>query len=153
MSGRPRRYRSISRAFLACASIVSLSMGTVVVATVVGSAPASAALTGHDDTVYAFGSAPFRGSTSGKALTKPVVAIAATPSGNGYWLVAKDGGVFSFGDAQFRGSTGGMHLVAPVGGIARDGTPHGYWLAAEDGGVFSFGSAHFQGSAAGLVKS
>jgi len=32
------------------------------------------------------------------------VAMAATPSGNGYWFVAADGGIFTFGDAQFYGS-------------------------------------------------
>jgi hypothetical protein len=30
--------------------------------------------------------------------------MAATPSGNGYWLVAADDGVFTFGDAVFSGS-------------------------------------------------
>jgi hypothetical protein len=47
-------------------------------------------------------------------LTAPVVGIAATPDGKGYWLMAGDGGVFSFGDAKFFGSTGGVHLNAPV---------------------------------------
>ena len=32
-------------------------------------------------------------------LNQPVVGMAPTPSGEGYWLVAADGGVFSFGDA------------------------------------------------------
>ena len=39
-------------------------------------------------------------------LNAPIVGIAATPDGGGYWLVAADGGVFSFGDAHFYGSTG-----------------------------------------------
>ena len=39
-------------------------------------------------------------------LNKPVVGMAATPDGNGYWLVASDGGIFAYGDAQFYGSTG-----------------------------------------------
>ena len=33
----------------------------------------------------------------------PIVGIAATPSGAGYWLVAADGGVFAFGDANYLG--------------------------------------------------
>ena len=41
------------------------------------------------------------------ALRAPVVAIAATPDGGGYWLVAADGGVFSFGSARFHGSAAG----------------------------------------------
>jgi hypothetical protein len=37
----------------------------------------------------------------GKPLNEPVVGMAATPSGDGYWLIAGDGGVFAFGDARF----------------------------------------------------
>jgi lipoprotein-anchoring transpeptidase ErfK/SrfK len=84
-------------------------------------------------------------------LNAPVVGMASTPSGNGYWLVASDGGIFTFGDAHFYGSTGAMRLNAAVVGMARDGSGHGYWLAGSDGGVFTFGDAHFRGSAAGQV--
>ena len=41
-------------------------------------------------------------------LDKPIVAMAATPDGRGYWLVASDGGVFAFGDARFHGSLGAV---------------------------------------------
>ena len=49
------------------------------------------------------------------------MAIASTPTGAGYWLVASDGGIFSFGDAGFYGSTGGQGLsvigmVVPASG-------------------------------------
>ena len=37
-------------------------------------------------------------------LNKPIVGIAATPNGGGYWEVASDGGIFAFGDAAFYGS-------------------------------------------------
>src|SRR5664280_783547 len=37
----------------------------------------------------------------GKALNKPIVGMASTPDGGGYWLVASDGGVFAFGNAPF----------------------------------------------------
>ncbi|HET9690195.1 MAG TPA: hypothetical protein VFP61_03525, partial [Acidimicrobiales bacterium] len=47
-------------------------------------------------------------------LAAPVVGIAATPSGRGYWLVASDGGIFAFGDAKFHGSTGGITLNKPI---------------------------------------
>ncbi len=40
-------------------------------------------------------------------LNEPVVGIAATTDGGGYWEVASDGGIFSFGDAGFHGSMGG----------------------------------------------
>ena len=42
----------------------------------------------------------------------PIVGMAATPTGKGYWLVAADGGVFSFGDAPFLGN---VEYVLPDG--------------------------------------
>ncbi len=39
-------------------------------------------------------------------LNQPIVGMATTPSGGGYWMVATDGGIFSYGDAPFYGSTG-----------------------------------------------
>ena len=78
----------------------------------------------------------------------PVVGVAATPDGGGYWLVAADGGVFNYGDAPFKGSAGALHLAAPVVGIAPDLRGPGYWLVAADGGVFNYGAATFIGSAA-----
>ena len=50
-----------------------------------------------------------RASTARRAAcrsTSPIVGMAATPDGGGYWLVAGDGGVFTFGDAAFAGSRG-----------------------------------------------
>jgi len=84
-------------------------------------------------------------------LNKPVVGMASTTDGNGYWLVASDGGVFSFGDAQFFGSTGAMVLNKPVVGMASTTDGNGYWLVASDGGVFSFGDAQFFGSTGAIV--
>jgi hypothetical protein len=78
------------------------------------------------------------------ASAPPIVGMASTPDGKGYWLVASDGGIFSFGDAPFYGSTGAMHLNQPIVGMAPDGK--GYWLVASDGGIFSFGDAPFYGS-------
>ena len=37
-------------------------------------------------------------------LNQPIVGMARTPDGGGYWLVAQDAGVFTYGDAQFSGS-------------------------------------------------
>jgi hypothetical protein len=60
-----------------------------------------------DGGVHSFGSARFFGSLAGASPARPVVGIAALPSGAGYWLVADDGGVFAFGSAPFLGSIGG----------------------------------------------
>jgi hypothetical protein len=72
--------------------------------------------------------------------------MTSTPSGHGYWLVARDGGVFAFGDARFHGSTGGVRLAQPIVGMAATPSGQGYWLVAADGGIFSFGDAGFHGS-------
>jgi len=37
-------------------------------------------------------------------VNAPIVGMAATPTGNGYWLVGADGGVYAFGDAKFLGN-------------------------------------------------
>jgi N-acetylmuramoyl-L-alanine amidase len=105
-------------------------------------------LVAADGGVFSFGSAKYWGSTGSMVLNKPVVGMAATPNGGGYWLVAADGGVFSFGNAKYWGSTGRMVLNRPVVGMAATPDGGGYWLVAADGGVFSFGNATFYGSAA-----
>ena len=104
-----------------------------------------------DGGVFAFGDAPFLGSTGALRLNSSVVGMAPTASRRGYWLVAADGGVFAFGDARFLGSTGATRLARPVVGMASTPTGNGYWLVASDGGVFAFGDAAFQGSTGALT--
>jgi hypothetical protein len=82
--------------------------------------------------------------------TGPIVGMASTPDGNGYWLVGSDGAVYSFGDALFYGSLSGDHLNAPIVGMAATLDGGGYWLVASDGGIFSFGDAPFYGSTGAL---
>jgi len=108
--------------------------------------------------VIPFGGAPSYGSiqTLGIAhLFAPIVGIAPTPDGQGYWLVGADGGVFTFGDAGFYGNTytdgltglgGARPLFAPIVGIAPTPDGQGYWLVGADGGVFTFGDAGFYGN-------
>jgi beta-lactamase class A len=130
----------------------------VLVARLVGVAPVTVALRtkrlaerGVDvaaagSAVLAFGDAPDEGSLAGNGVNSPIVDMAATPSGHGYWLVGADGGIFAFGDAGFYGSTGNIHLDQPIVGIAPTPTGKGYWLTASDGGIFAFGDAGFHGS-------
>jgi hypothetical protein len=82
-------------------------------------------------------------------LSHPVVGVASTPDGKGYWEVASDGGVFALGDAPFEGSIGGKALQAPVVGIAASPDGNGYREVASDGGIFAFGNAAFEGSMGG----
>ena len=113
---------------------------------------------------FNFGSAAFYGSSYTIGLTglsgshplaSPVVGIAPTPDGKGYWLVTKAGHVYGFGDASFYGDThtdgltglSGSHpLSAPIVGIQSTPDGKGYWMVGADGGVFNFGNAGFYGS-------
>jgi hypothetical protein len=104
-----------------------------------------------DGGIFSYGDAGFYGSTGSLTLNKPVVGMASTPDGKGYWLVASDGGIFSYGDAGFYGSTGSMTLNKPVVGMAATPGGSGYWLVASDGGIFAYGGAQFHGSTGSLM--
>jgi hypothetical protein len=80
----------------------------------------------------------------------PVAGMAATPSGNGYWLVRSDGTVDALGKAANEGDLAGTTLNAPI--VAMVATPDGggYWLVGADGGIFTFGDAYYYGSAGSL---
>jgi beta-lactamase class A len=106
----------------------------------------------RDGGVFAFGDAAFFGSTGSIRLNQPIVGMAATPSGRGYWLTAADGGVFAFGDAGFLGGATGRPGGAPVTGIAGTASGAGYWQVARDGGVYAYGDAPFAGSGAGATS-
>ena len=108
-------------------------------------------LVAADGGIFAYGAADFAGSTGGTKLARPIVGMAAAPTGYGYWLVASDGGVFAYGQARFFGSTGALRLAKPIVGLAATPTGAGYWLVASDGGVFAFGDAGFFGST-GSIK-
>jgi hypothetical protein len=71
-----------------------------------------------DGGIFAYGSVQFWGSAGGIHLNKPVVGMASTPNGAGYWLVASDGGIFAYGNAPFYGSTGGITLNKPIVGMS-----------------------------------
>ena len=105
-----------------------------------------------DGGIFSFGDPTFDGSMGGSHLNAPIVGMAATPDGGGYWLVASDGGIFSFGDAAFFGSMGGVPLPAPIVAMAATPDGGGYWLVASDGGVFSLGNAGFFGSVPGRAS-
>src|SRR5947208_2439866 len=92
---------------IALASLVSVAVG-------VGIALAGASTAGATSpvTVRGFGGAPALGAPT-MALAAPIVSLASTHSGNGYWLLGQDGGIFSYGDAAFYGSTGAMRLNQP----------------------------------------
>ena len=114
-----------------------------------GPVPASYDTATASGVVSSFGAAYNYGPTSALTLNRPIVALATTTDGNGYWEAAADGGVFTFGTATFQGSMAGHPLSAPVVGIASTEDQGGYWQVASDGGVFAFGTAPFDGSMGG----
>jgi len=107
---------------------------------------------GSDGTISGFGNDSYLiylGNLGATALNAPIVGMATTPDGGGYWLVGADGGIFAFGDAGYYGSMGATPLNQPIVGMATTTVGEGYWLVASDGGIFAFGDAAFQGSMGG----
>jgi uncharacterized protein YkwD len=114
------------------------TMCTALIATALCGAPAANAVTLVNATI----------ASASASLTAPIVGIATTPSGRGYWRVARDGRVFASGDARSYGSAAGQQHDAIVG-IAATPDGRGYWLADRKGAVFNFGNAPYRGSTAG----
>jgi hypothetical protein len=88
--------------------------------------------------VAAFGSLTGLGGAAGSLGGSRVVAIAATPTGAGYWLATSNGTVYAFGDAppfQY------AHPASPVVGLAALPSGDGYWEITASGEVFAFGRA------------
>jgi hypothetical protein len=73
-------------------------------------------------------------------LNRPVVGMAASPSGGGYWLVAADGGVFAFGDARFHGSAVAADRYRRFVGMAATPSGDGYWLVTSTECAFTGGT-------------
>jgi hypothetical protein len=82
----------------------------------------------------------------GHPLPAPVMQMARTPTGNGYWLLTADGHLYPFGDAHSYGTATGQPIVGMA--ITPDGK--GYWEAARNGAVYHYGNASNYGSLAGL---
>ncbi len=149
MNPLPARRAAAAVAMAASAGLVPLAVG----APAQDGSPAAGAAgvpAPPPDSAVPFGDAAV-GANAVHSPNAPVVGLAATPDGRGYWLVASDGGVFSFGDAGFSGSPAALRLNAPVVGMAATPDGRGYWLAARDGGVFDYGDAGFFGSAGSVA--
>ncbi len=92
-----------------------------------------------DGAVDCYDGAPSFGSMFGRPMNAPLVGIAYTATGKGYWLLGADGGIFCFGDAVGHGPALhylptwgiGVNTNIPLIGLARraDG---GYDLVADN---------------------
>jgi hypothetical protein len=100
--------------------------------------------------VLPYGDAPTYGDLANVAIQSPILGIATTPSGAGYWLMEAAGRVHRFGDAADIGSS---TLAPGEYAVSLEATPtgKGYWLATLKGGVRALGDAGYFGSAAGTL--
>jgi len=95
------------------------------------------------------------GGSNSESVTAPIVGMAATNTGGGYWLVGSNGAIYAFGNAGYYNSLPGEGFTSngPIKGMVPTAGDNGYWLVGSTGGVFSFGDAHFYGSASGKFSS
>ncbi len=82
-------------------------------------------------------------------LNRPIVDLAPSPDGDGYWMVASDGGVFAYGGSAFYGAPTGT-TAGTVIGLAPTPTGNGYWIVGNDGSVYNFGGALYLGGLGGV---
>lgn len=88
--------------------------------------------------VFGAGNAVEYGSLETTPAVDPVVGIASTPDGKGYWEVTRDGDVARFGDAGSYGDLPDLHVkVDDIVAIAPTSNGKGYWLIGADGGEFA----------------
>ena len=94
--------------------------------------------TSEGGSVTSFGGAISYGSLT-RQPNMPIVGMAATPDGRGYWLVASDGGIFTAGDAGFYGSGASKGIGDRIIGMAPSADGLGYFLISQDGMSYPFG--------------
>ncbi|MHB1986704.1 MAG: hypothetical protein ACYCSF_01775 [Acidimicrobiales bacterium] len=101
-------------------------------------------LVSQSGAVTSFGQAANFGGTENMTLRAPIVGMATTPDGRGYWLVGQNGSVYNLGDAHFFGSPGNGPLPPPahdVIAIVPTNDGQGYWLCDASGVVTAYGDA------------
>ncbi|MGO9195836.1 MAG: hypothetical protein ACLQK4_01745 [Acidimicrobiales bacterium] len=147
-----------TRSVAAVAVSLAVAVATAVACLLPGTAVATAAaheptahgvsslaydLVSANGTVTSFGHAGNFGGAQDIHLAAPIVGMATTPDGLGYWLIGQDGGVLTFGDAKYFGSLGGLkHTPAhDIIALVPTADGQGYWLCDASGVVTSFGDA------------
>jgi hypothetical protein len=94
--------------------------------------------------VYRSSGAGFYGSAAERHAQTPIVGMASTADGRGYWMVGSSGRVYAFGDAS---KVRGRSPRLSVAGIAAN-PGGGYWLFSAAGNVYRGGGAGWFGSVA-----
>lgn len=71
------------------------------------------------------------------ASASPIVAMASTPDGKGYWFATAKGHIYRYGDAKFLGSVK-TAPASPIVAMSRTPLGTGYWLVTAKGSVFTY---------------
>jgi hypothetical protein len=102
--------------------------------------------------MFTFGDAKYYGSLGSQHLTSPVVGIAVTPDGKGYWMVTAAGAVYHFGSAKYYGQPLALHPRSIVQ-IAPTPTGKGYFVLSSDSHLYTYGDAKYHGAPIGRSAS
>ena len=108
-------------------------------------------LVGQDGGVFDFGGAGYYGSLPNSSIVPktPVVGMASTPDGLGYWLVTQGAVVYPFGDAK-KYSAGQSGTPPSIVAIVPTADGQGYWLVGDNGTVWRYGDAASYGQKTGV---
>ncbi|MEM9609828.1 MAG: hypothetical protein AAGA99_20560 [Actinomycetota bacterium] len=101
-----------------------------------------------DGRVTAFGDAPALGSETG---TSPGVDVAATPTGQGYWVLRADGTIETRGDAASHPVSSTLRRGELAAAITATPSGDGYWIFTSFGRVLAGGDAAHFGDMDGTV--
>src|SRR5206468_11281048 len=93
---------------------------------------------------YRSSGAGWVGSAAARHAQTPIVGMASSADGRGYWMVSSSGRVYAFGDASKVRGTPPRRSVAGIVASPRNG----YWLFSTSGNVFRGVGAGWFGSVA-----
>ena len=148
---RAKTVRRLLASFLLAVPVVGITGGAALatslrVAPPSGQVAAEYWLADAAGSVWAFGGAGNFARAPGSAgFSSPVVAVSATPSSNGYWLLSSSGTGLAVGGARSYGP-GPAGLGRAVVDMAPTPDGLGYWVVSATGSVDTFGDARYFGS-------
>jgi len=109
-----------------------------------------------DGGIFSFGDAGFHGSLGSDPPSTPIVGVAPTSDGGGYWMLAANGTVYNFGDAPPAGPAADSPSIvfanSPMAAMIPDVTNGGFIVVDQTGQAFSYGDAPYFGDVATTVS-
>ena len=102
-----------------------------------------------DGGIFAFGDAGFYGSLGSTPPPTPIVGVAPSPDGGGYWMLEASGTAHAFGDAQSvsvaSDSPPLSSMKGPMTGLIPDYSGGGFDSVNASGQAFAYGDAPYFG--------